>query len=90
MHSLHPALLGKGMDPMIPEHPEKGREKGENPITAHSTAEQKAEGIVLLAVSSLHQTVTRGGAVIGTGLVRRRNVKITLEGAIDAMWADAV
>lgn len=45
-------------------------------------------GSVLLAVSFLHQTVTRGGAVIGTGLVRRRNVKITLEGAIDATWAE--
>lgn len=32
--------------------------------------------------------MTRGGAVIGTGLVRRKNVKITLEGAIDATWAE--
>lgn len=43
---------------------------------------------VLTAGRFLHQIVTRGGAILGTVLVRKRAAKITLDGAINAIWAE--
>lgn len=43
---------------------------------------------MLTAGRFLHQIVTRGGAILGTVLVRRRDVKITLDGAINTTWAE--
>lgn len=43
---------------------------------------------LLTAGTFLHQIATRGGAILGPVLVRKRNVKITLDGAINAIRAE--
>lgn len=53
------------------------------------SAEQKRQKMLEVVTASrfLHQRVTRGGAILGTVLVRKRAVKIILDEAINTTWA---